>query len=268
MVVGSLPTVPYLPTHLTDFGISMARGYKKVLFIPDTHIPYNDRRAWKVLIKSIKQFQPEILVILGDFADCFSVSKHDKSPIRKTLLHKEVDAVRDHLEQLEGLEIKRKIYVAGNHEYRLERYITQKAPELFGLVDIPTLLKLPQNNWEYVEYKRHICIGDLAVSHDYGSAGQTAHRTAAQRLGVPVVIGHTHRAASITRRSFHGKHTQSAMFGWLGDVSEVDYMHQASAKTNWSTGFGIGYLLKSGEVVLHHIPIIGGAAILEGVIVK
>tara|TARA_Y100000310_G_scaffold123065_1_gene121826 strand:- start:370 stop:1110 length:741 start_codon:yes stop_codon:yes gene_type:complete len=246
----------------------MARGYKKVLFIPDTHIPYNDRRAWKVLIKSIKQFQPEILVILGDFADCFSVSKHDKSPIRKTLLHKEVDAVRDHLEQLEGLEIKRKIYVAGNHEYRLERYITQKAPELFGLVDIPTLLKLPQNNWEYVEYKRHICIGDLAVSHDYGSAGQTAHRTAAQRLGVPVVIGHTHRAASITRRSFHGKHTQSAMFGWLGDVSEVDYMHQASAKTNWSTGFGIGYLLKSGEVVLHHIPIIGGAAILEGVIVK
>ena len=246
----------------------MARAYKKVLFIPDTHIPYNDRSAWKILIKSIKHFQPEILVTLGDFADCFSVSKHDKSPERKILLHKEIDAVRDHLEQLEWLEIKRKIYVAGNHEYRLERYITQKAPELFGLVDIPTLLKLHENGWEYVEYKNHICIGNLAVSHDYGSAGQTAHRTAAQRLGVPVVIGHTHRAASITRKGFHGKHSQSAMFGWLGDASKIDYMHQAMARTNWSLGFGIGYLLKSGEMVLHQIPIVGGRAILEGEVIK
>jgi len=245
-----------------------SRAFKKVLFIPDVHVPYNDPCAWKLLIKSIKQFQPDILVILGDFADCFSVSKHDKSPARKTLLHKEVDSVRDHLEQLEGLEIKRKIYVAGNHEHRLERYITQKAPELFGLVDIPALFQLPQNGWEYVEYKNHVCIGDLAVSHDYGSAGQTAHRTAAQRLGVPVVIGHTHRSASITRKGFHGKHRQSAMFGWLGDVSEVDYLHQATAKTNWSLGFGIGYLLKSGEVILHQIPIVGNVAILEGEIVK
>ena len=244
------------------------RAFKKVLFIPDVHVPYHDRAAWKVLIKSIKAFQPDILVVLGDFADCFSVSKHDKSPDRVTLLHKEIDSVRDHLEQLEGLEIKRKIYVAGNHEHRLERYITQKAPELFGLVDIPTLLHLPENGWEYVEYKNHINIGDLAVSHDYGSAGQTAHRTATQRLGVPVVIGHTHRAASISRKSFHGKHIQSAMFGWLGDSSEIDYMHQASAKTNWCLGFGIGDLLKSGEVILHHIPIVKNTAILEGEVIK
>ena len=241
-----------------------SKAFKRVLFIPDVHVPYNDACAWKLLIKSIKHFQPDILVILGDFADCFSVSKHDKSPDRKTLLHQEIDSVRDHLEQLEGLEIKRKIYVAGNHEYRLERYITQKAPELFGLVDIPTLLHLHENKWEYVEYKNHISIGNLAVSHDYGSAGQTAHRTATQRLGVPVVIGHTHRAASITRRSFHGKHIQSAMFGWLGDVKEVDYMHQAAAKTNWCLGFGIGYLLKSGEVILPHIPIVNTSVILEG----
>tara|TARA_R100000656_G_C3897515_1_gene117988 strand:- start:346 stop:522 length:177 start_codon:yes stop_codon:yes gene_type:complete len=58
------------------------------------------------------------------------------------------------------------------------------------------------------------------------------------------------------------------MFGWLGDVSEVDYLHQATAKTNWSLGFGIGYLLKSGEVILHQIPIVGNVAILEGEIVK
>lgn len=245
-----------------------SNSFQKVLFIPDVHVPYNDRRAWKILIKSIKQFKPDILVILGDFADCFSVSKHDKSPDRKILLHKEIAAVRKHLEQLEGLGIKRKIYVAGNHEYRLERYITQKAPELFGLVDIPTLLYLHENNWEYVEYKNHISIGDLAVSHDYGSAGQTAHRTATQRLGVPVVIGHTHRAASVSRRTFEGKHLQSAMFGWLGDIKEIDYMHQAAAKTGWTLGFGIGYLFKSGEVVLHHIPIVNNSVVLEGKVIK
>jgi len=241
---------------------------KKLFFIPDAHIPYNDKAAWKVVIKSIKQFQPDILIILGDFADCFSVSSHDKSPARKTLLHKEIDSVREHLEQLEELNVKRKIYVAGNHEQRLERYITQKAPELFGLVDIPELLKLKENKWEYIPYKSHVCIGMLAISHDYGSAGQTAHRTANQRLGVPVVIGHTHRAASITRKTFHGKHMQSAMFGWLGDPKAVDYLHQAQAQTNWPTGFGIGYLLKSKEVILHQIPIIRNTAIVEGEIIK
>ena len=58
------------------------------------------------------------------------------------------------------------------------------------------------------------------------------------------------------------------MFGWLGDVKEIDYMHQAAAKTNWCLGFGIGYLLKSGEVILHHIPIVGGKAIVEGQVIK
>ena len=119
-----------------------------------------------------------------------------------------------------------------------------------------------------MEYKNHISIGNLAVSHDYGSAGQTAHRVASQRFGVPVVIGHTHRAASLSRRTFSGKHIQSAMFGWLGDIKEIDYMHQAAAKTNWTLGFGIGYLLRTGEVILHHIPIVNSSVILEGKIIK
>ena len=54
------------------------------------------------------------------------------------------------------------------------------------------------------------------------------------------------------------------MFGWLGDVSQIDYAHSAQVGTDWVSGFGIGYLLPCGTVVLNPVPIVGNRCIVEG----
>ena len=241
-----------------------SKRVQKIVFVTDAHVPYQDTVALNLVHKTIRTIRPDILCILGDFADFYSVSAHDKSPDRKIGLGEEVRAVRKELSRFEKLNIKRKIFISGNHENRLERYLASKAPELFEFVSIPDLFKLRQNGWEYVPYKRHIMIGNLAVSHDYGSAGQTAHRTATQKIGAPVVIGHTHRAGTVSRRDIKGRLMMSAMFGWLGDVSQIDYAHSAQVGTDWVSGFGIGYLLPCGTVVLNPVPIVGNRCIVEG----
>ena len=59
------------------------------------------------------------------------------------------------------------------------------------------------------------------------------------------------------------------MFGWLGDVEEIDYMNQVKARKEWSLGFGLGYLdTKTGVVYLVPVPIINGTVLIEGKIVS
>ena len=67
---------------------------QKIFFVPDTHVPYHDDKAFKLTLKAIRKFAPDILVVLGDFADFYSVSSHDKSPDRRILLNDELKAVR------------------------------------------------------------------------------------------------------------------------------------------------------------------------------
>ena len=246
----------------------MIRGIKKVFFLPDTHVPYHNQSAFKIALKALNRFQPDVLVILGDFADFYSVSSHDKSPNRVAYLQDEIKAVRQCLSRIERLDIPRKIYLSGNHEYRLERYIMTKAPELFGMVETDKLFKLYENNWEYIPYRKQLKLGNLVVSHDYGSSGQSAHRTAAAKLGSSVIIGHTHRCATISRNNIHGQLLTAAMFGWLGDVTKIDYANQASMAAEWVTGFGVGYIHKDGTPILQSIPIVNNTCILEGALIK
>ena len=117
----------------------MARALKRIFFLPDAHVPHHSTAAFQIAIRACKRFDPDILVVLGDFADFYSVSSHDKDPARTQLLSIEVRAVRSCLAQLEALDVKRKIFLMGNHEYRLQRYLCTRAPELFDMVEVHKL---------------------------------------------------------------------------------------------------------------------------------
>jgi len=247
----------------------MARAFKRVFFFPDTHVPFHSPAAFQIAVNACRRFDPDVLVVLGDFADFYCVSSHDKSPLRNNRLSSEVKAVRSALKRLEALKVKRKVFVMGNHEYRLERYLTTKAPELFDMVETHKLFELEEHGWEWVPYRQHIMLGNLAVSHDFGSAGQAAHRKAAVKFGSSVAMGHTHRMAYVTRADLQGNLITAAMFGWLGDFSSIDYASKASVGTDWVHGFGVGYIHKDQTPILTPVPIVNEKyCILEGEVVR
>jgi hypothetical protein len=80
-----------------------------------------------------------------------------------------------------------------------------------------------------------------------------------------IVIGHTHRLGYAVEGNAQGERHVTAMFGWLGDVEQIDYMHRVKAIKDWSLGFGIGYLEpKTGTVYLVPIPIVNYTCVVEG----
>lgn len=209
------------------------------LMIPDTHVPYHDERAWKLMMKVARSLNLHGIVILGDFGDFYAVSSHSKDPKRALILDEEIAAIKGKLKELNSLGAKEKIYVEGNHEDRLLRYLRDRAPELHSVMSIPNILKLDDLGWEYVKYKNDISIGKVTVTHDVGSAGRYSVYKCLDTYQHSNITGHTHRLAYIVEGNAKGEYKVSAQFGWLGDVEDIDYMHKASAKKNWALGFGL-----------------------------
>lgn len=222
-----------------------------------------------VLFSAAKVWKPHILVILGDWADFASVSMHEPDDVKHVMLEDEADIARwtlDFLVDVCGPQLERRIFVEGNHEQRLSRYIARRAPALWDSLDVRNLLGLG-SPWEFVPYRSSIRLGRLHITHDTGKAGRTAHRqSAAAHLG-STVIGHTHRMAYDVTGTFDGMPYLAAMFGWLGDRKLAgSYTHEANA-AEWAHGFGTGLMLPDGIVHVQPVPIIDGRAVVGGILV-
>jgi predicted phosphodiesterase len=242
---------------------------EKIFLIPDCHIPYEDKKAFELMLKVLRDFQPDHLIILGDFMDMYSVSSHSKDPNRALKLKEEIDQARFRLKQIADVKIKHKIFIEGNHEDRLSRYLQDKAPELFNLVQIPALLDLDKLGFDFVPYKTSYKLGKLHLTHDCGNAGRFAHYKALDTFQKNVIIGHTHRLGYTVDGNAEGERHLGAMLGWLGDWSKVDYMHRVKVARDWCLGFGIGFIEpKTKCVYITPVPIVENTVCVNGKLFK
>jgi hypothetical protein len=239
-------------------------GLSKVLLVPDVHVPYHDVRAWDLMLRAGAVLKPTHVVVLGDMLDCAAISAHSKDPTRIARFKEEVAAGRKALEQLSALGARKKMFVEGNHEFRLPRYLRDHAPELVDMVSLPDLLRLKETGWQYVPYRSYAKVGLLHVTHETGHAGANAHVKALNDFQDNVAIGHVHRMGITYAGNAKGKPHVGASFGWLGDVKQIDYMHRVKANRDWMLGFGIGYLESSGVIHLQAVPIIDYKCVVEG----
>lgn len=243
------------------------QNLEKILCIPDSHIPYHDKKAFALMLKAAKGFKPHHVVIMGDFIDCYAVSSHSKHPDRALKLKDEVDATKKALDDIKALGAKNNVFVAGNHEDRLERYLKDKAPEVFDYISIPKVLELKERGWKYVPYKQAYQLGKLNITHDTGTAGRYAHYSALDTYQSNVAIGHCHRLGYTVEGNAKGEKHMAATFGWLGDIDAVDYMHRIKVITDWTLGFGYGYLdTKTKNVYMVPTPIVDDTVMVEGVL--
>lgn len=230
---------------------------KNLLIVPDTHRPYHDEAAWALMMKVAKWFKPDIGVHIGDLSDCYAISSFPKDPTRQHNHDSEAADARKGREELDELEMGRKVFCEGNHEDRLPRYLMQRAPELFSEFTVDKMLALTANDWELVPYQDSIKIGEVYYTHDTGSGGKYPTRVALETFQHSVVVGHNHRMEYHVIGNATGVHQVGAQFGWLGDIDKVDYLHRIKVKRLWSLGFGLGYLdTKTGVTHLVPVPIV------------
>ncbi len=233
---------------------------RRTLVIPDVHIPYHDRAAWNLTLKVIAKIKPDEVRFMGDALDFYAVSSFPKAPSRPARLEHEIDCGNDEFDRVECDNV---VFHKGNHEARLEKYLTCKAPELFGLVETHKLLKFKERGWRYHEYMTHDIDGKVLYTHDLGFSGKHASLHTLAAAGHCVVFGHTHRGAVYYGGTVKGEHRFAMNVGWLGDPNKIDYMHKASTR-DWQQGFGLVDFDSKGRAWATFCPIVGGKVCIDG----
>jgi hypothetical protein len=232
-----------------------------VLIIPDTHRPYHDRRAYALMIRA---FQDVVLkyqhiaefeiIILGDYADFYSVMSHKKDPRVLQMLLDEVACVLQGLDELDILfPYAKKIYIEGNHEFRLERYLSDSAPALFGITSTEHLLKLNQRpNWSFVRYSPNqvVKVGGSNLFARHEPEGTTA-KTTASRVLCSLVYGHIHRIEESCIVALDGEQYVCFSVGWLGDKRNDKVFSYVKNHHQWQLGFGLVFI-DNATLKFHH----------------
>lgn len=243
------------------------RLFKRV-FWSDTHAPNHDARAVKIALEIVKDFKPDEFVFLGDYQDMYCVSQYTKSPEANfNLLSEELKSGKELIREIEAAALaKSYVYLSGNHENRVDRYIATYGPKLGGLYSTREILGLPKH-YKYYPYsqKGHYRCGDWVITHGSLCNKHVAASMLA-KYGCNILFGHTHRIQEYWTANFHGDQIRAITCGWLGNKEKAaEYITNVA---DWSHGFAIGYFKPNGKGFIQIIPIINYEAIFNGVIYR
>lgn len=233
----------------------------------DAHIPFEDKKAFDLVLKIGRTLKPYGQIIIGDFGDMLSVSSHPKTPPQaRWQLTDEVDAVNDRLDQLDALRCKRKHFFIGNHDSFGQKLAMKQAIGLFDSLDPRALYNLGKRGWISHEYQIPYKIGKVWFVHDTGFWGKNAIRQNGDAFGASTVQGHTHAAGVEYFGNALGERHVSATVGWLGDASYAKYMAAIKKTRNWQTAFGLMRVEPNGVSHVQVIPIISNKAVVDGIL--
>jgi predicted phosphodiesterase len=231
----------------------MAKTVRR-LFIPDTHTPFHDQRAFDLMLDVASDFKPNEVVYLGDFFDCYSVSDYSKDPRQNfKFLSQEIEPGIGLMAEVEKRSrASAYMFLEGNHENRIKRYLDTFAPVLGDIGSPRELLKIPKN-YRYLPYGQtnYYRMPGLVATH---GTVTTKHSTASmvEKLGCSVIHGHTHRMQSTVIKKLDGIEHRGYSCGWLGDcLKAAEYVKDVP---NYTLGFALGtWVAKNFWVELVHI---------------
>lgn len=152
-----------------------------------------------------------VLVLNGDILDAHQISAHPKNASNVITFQDEVNEVRQFLRAIKLDHSKARIvYTMGTHEDRLERYLVNHSPELSSVqrMSLCELLDLSEIGIEFCDRRSKLRVGPVEIFHGTAVRAHAGNSVRAHMLrrGGGVVMGHTHRMATIARSDRHGVH--------------------------------------------------------------
>ncbi len=218
-------------------------GIERYGILNDIHMPFEDRQRYSLALKIFKHFGINHLYLNGDIAEFMSISAHPKHPGDSVSFPTEVDYLNKRFDELQEMFPKVGVtLLEGNHCYRFFRYIRDVAPQMWGLIDCPTLLKFPDRpGWKFVPYGPTQLVqcgkSSLYLRHEPLGGGANPAKQTAEASYIDMAFGHCHRFQTFSHRKFGPKPITNTAYclGWLGDKSRTVFDYRG-AKDSWITG--------------------------------
>lgn len=240
---------------------------QRAVFAGDFHVPYHDPLVVDLFLDFLDWFKPDVLFLNGDFVDFYQLSKFSQDPKRLPHLQQDLDIGQNILSRIsEAAPDARKIYLAGNHEARLERYCWENAKALSSLRDLTVRgqLGLQKYHFEYRDYGEPFTWHGLMVEHGNRVSVHSAYtcKVMLEYRGVSGISNHTHRLGSHYRTNYNG--TQAWWEnGCMCLLEGFDFTH---GLPNWQQGFSVAYAPEDGtRFFLEQVPVLSGRILYGGV---
>ena len=224
------------------------------------------------MLKVGKSMKIDEVVILGDYADFYAINSHGKHPAKQQTLMDEVIIVIERLQQLRRSFPKAKIvFIEGNHEHRLARYIQNRCPDMYGVTSTDKILELSRFRIKFIPYgpgqQYPVLESDLKARHEPLAGGKHVAQNTAEKAMCSVIFGHTHRLQEAQTVSLDGKNYRGISSGWLGDSASpvFDYV---KSHYQWAQGFSITRVFPDGSFHNRLVHIIDYKCIVNGKLFK
>ena len=282
-----------------------ATGFKTAVVPPDIQIGYyrnrdgsleptHDEKALDVAIRLIEELQPESIICVGDNLDLPEMGKYLTTPAYQQTTQAAIDRATLFCAQMRAAAPEARIvWLAGNHEERMPKYLLTNAMAAYGLrkgnapdswpvLSVPYLCRMDEFGVEYrpgypasdywINEKLRVIHGDRVKS-----SGSTAH-VYLNNEKTSVIYGHIHRieTAFKTREDFDGPRTiMAASPGCLARIDGaipstkggVDLDGRPLTRhENWQQGIGVVTYEDDGNHRFTYdvVPIYNGWALYHG----
>ncbi len=253
--------VPADPKLRGDLILDVPKDRPLVLHIwSDAHVPDHDPAVMEACLLFAEYMKPGAGGDLGDFRDRGTMSSYTTASDNGQSFYKDVEMGR-HIKEVESKRltaagIHKRFFIMGNHEVRLHKFLTEKAPQLYKVVPtIAELLELEKNGWEEISYNGSLRVGNLQITHGRGHSKYVTAKSV-EREG-SMVYGHTHRVQLHVANTRPG-HPEIAMtIGTRGSLIKDYQYHEPNDHVH-----ATGIVVVNPDYSINMIPII----IYDGVI--
>ena len=247
---------------------------KRVMVLPDLHVPHHDPAALACALATARVWDPDVVVVLGDWLDAALFSAHAKISLAEDCAHgfltAEVGPVNAILDELQsrgrGKRGRELVYLEGNHEQRIERWAANAGgklgADLYKLASPQRLISRrvdaeghsqgPRARFSWIPYigegaysHYQIAPGSAEISpllaiHGWSWGANFAAANMSRARNVSIVCGHTHRAQSVTGRD---PLTRCTIKSWSpGCLAQLVMPYAANAPNDATHGLSLVYV--------------------------
>ena len=169
----------------------------RIAVLSDIHFPLHSPVAWNLTLKILPDLNIDKVLLLGDIVDFEPLSRFLVPPDRRLQLQEEFDVAKRELARLRKVLPKIPFeFMNGNHEDHLNRFLYQKAPELFGLdkISVRGFLELDAFDIQCLKPERPKQEGKLLFihGHEVQVGSVNVARNLYYKVNCNVVAGHHH----------------------------------------------------------------------------
>ena len=248
------------PSEEKEYVPHVIEGPQRIAALFDIHCPYHSIEALTAALEWLKQQEPTMIVIGGDFFDFYGLSRFLKDPDKRS----PAEEIRTGIELLKAIYVALRpkngvIFKMGNHDERFEHFLWQKMGEMAGLQDLEELKEItlenilrkrlgPEFPLAFVGEKRIIKAGDLNITHGHEFPSGIASpvnvaRGLYLRAKANAICGHSHKSSEHSETDINGNMITTWSVGALCELHPL-YMPINS----WNHGVALITLDEEGKV--------------------